>query len=80
MLIPLGMADWCVPFWVILTLTSGLISRLSCLEYRSPVLQLTFLKCVLCYTNSFGGGGHSSRDCYISCYLWKSVQKIKNSS
>ena len=28
-LIPLGMAEWCIPFWVTftLTLTSGLISR-----------------------------------------------------
>ena len=30
MLIPLGMAEWCIPFYVTLTLTltSGLISRL----------------------------------------------------
>ena len=49
MLIPLGMAEWCVPFWVFLTLTltSGLI-----------LLQLTFLICVLCLTNSFGGIRH----------------------
>ena len=31
----------------------------------SAILQLTFLECVLCYTNSFGG--HLSRDCDISC-------------
>ena len=24
----------------------------------SPILQLTFLECVLCYTNSFGGIRH----------------------
>ena len=24
----------------------------------SPILQLTFLKCVLCWTNSFGGISH----------------------
>ena len=33
MLIPLGMAEWCIPFWVTftLTLTSDLISRFLCL-------------------------------------------------
>ena len=37
MLIPLGMAEWCVPFWVTLTLTltSGLISMFKCLEHIS---------------------------------------------
>ena len=33
--IPLGMAEWCIPFWVTLTLTltSGLISRFFVLHY-----------------------------------------------
>ena len=31
--IPLGMAEWCIPFWVTLTLTSGLISRFFVLYY-----------------------------------------------
>ena len=37
MLIPLGMAEWCISFWVTLTLTltSGLISRFLCLEHIS---------------------------------------------
>ena len=42
-LIPLGMAEWCIPFLVTLTLTSGLI-----FWSIYPILQLTFLKCVLC--------------------------------
>ena len=35
--IPLGMVESCIPFWVtlIFTLTSGLISRFSCLELIS---------------------------------------------
>ena len=35
MVIPLGMAEWCIPFWVTLTLTltSGLISRFLVLYY-----------------------------------------------
>ena len=43
--IPLGMEEWCIPFWVTLTLTltSGLISR-----FFRAILQLTFLKCVIC--------------------------------
>ena len=59
MLIPLGMAEWCIPFWVTLalTLTSGLISRFI-MSVAYLILQLTFLKCVLCLTNSFGGIRH----------------------
>ena len=49
-LIPLGMAEWCIPFWVTLnlTLTSGLISMFFRVWSISLVLQLNFLKCVLC--------------------------------
>ena len=61
MLIPLGMAEWCVQFWVnlTLTLTSGLFSRFI-VSPISPRLQLTFLKSVLCLTNSFGGIRHAT--------------------
>ena len=42
--IPLGMAERCIPFRVTLTLTltSGLISR-----FFRAILQLSFLRCVL---------------------------------
>ena len=47
--IPLGIAEWCIPFWatLTLTLTPDIISRFFvwCI---SPLLQITFLKYVLC--------------------------------
>ena len=50
------MVEWCIPLWVTLTLTltSDLISRFFVCE-AYPILQLTFLKYVLCLTNSYGG-------------------------
>ena len=59
-LIPLGMVELRIPFWVTLTLksTSGLISRFFRVWSISHTLQLTVLKCVLCLTNSFGGIRH----------------------
>ena len=56
--IPLGMAEWCIPFWVTLTLTltSGLSSRFFVLIFPQMCLMLDqFL------------WGHSSRVCDISC-------------
>ena len=55
------MVEWCIPFWVTLTLTLtfGLISRFIVSgAYLLILLQLTLLKCVLCLTNSFGGIRH----------------------
>ena len=53
--IPLGMAEWCIPFWVTLTLTSGLISRFlvlyysylsSNVSYARPIPLGAFLTCL----------------------------------
>ena len=41
---------------------------LSCLDI-SPILQLTFLKCVLCLTNFFGGIRHVTVTFLVSCYI-----------
>ena len=62
MLIPLGMAEWCIPFWVTftVTLTSGLIYRFFRVWSISLILHLTFLECVLCKTHSFGGIRHGT--------------------
>ena len=59
--IPLGMAEWCIPFWVILTLTftSGLISSFSC--------YITAIFPQMCLMLDQFLWGHSSRVCDISC-------------
>ena len=51
--IPLGMAEWCIPFWVTLTLTltSGLISRFysylsSNVSYARPIPLGAFVTCL----------------------------------
>ena len=61
--IPLGMAEWCIPFWVTLTLTltSGLISSFSC--YITAIFPQMWLM-----LDQFLWG-HSSHVCDISCYF-----------
>ena len=68
MLIPLGMAEWCIPFWVnfTLTLTSGLISRFSCLEHISYITAYFPGMCLMLDQFLWG---HSSCDCDISCFV-----------
>ena len=55
-------------------------------DYRiwgiSPILQITFLKCVLCWTNSFGGIRHISVTFLVSIFLFgdrrsKILQRVK---
>ena len=41
--------------------------------HLSPILQLTFLKCVLCLTNSFGGIRHITLTFLAICNIEKSV-------
>ena len=62
--IPLGMAEWCIPFWVTLTLTltSGLISRFFMLYYSLLSSNVSYARPFL--------WGHSSRICDISCYFF----------
>ena len=69
MLIPLGMAKWCIPFWVTLTLTLtyGLISRFLCLEHISYITASFPQMCLMLDQFLWG---HSSRDCDISCFLF----------
>ena len=59
--IPLGMVEWCIPFWVTLTLTltSGLISSFSC--------YITAIFPQMCLMLDQFLWGHSSRVCDISC-------------
>ena len=61
--IPLGMVEWCIPFWVTLTLTftSGLIS--SFLYYITAIFPQ------MCLMLDQFLWGHSSRVCDISCSL-----------
>ena len=44
--IPLGMAEWCIPFWVtlFLTLTSGLISRFFVLYYSYLTSNVSYAR------------------------------------
>ena len=67
-LIPLGMAEWCIPFWVTLTLTltSGLILGFSCLEHISYITANFPQMCLMLDQFLLG---HSSHDCDISCFL-----------
>ena len=66
MLIPLGMGEWCIPFWVTLTLTltSGLILGFSCLEHISYITANFPQMCLMLDQFLWG---HSSCDCDISC-------------
>ena len=66
MLIPLGMAGWCIPFWVTLTLalTSGLISRF--FVSGAYLLYYSLLSSNVSYARPIPLG-NSSRDCDISC-------------
>ena len=70
MLIPLGMAKWCIPFLVTLTLTLTLASflGLSCLEHISYI-KANFPQ--MCLMPDQFLWGHSSRDCDISCFSLK---------
>ena len=43
----------------------------------SPILQLTFLKCVLCLTNSFGGILHVTVTFLVS--IWEGSELIRAS-
>ena len=43
----------------------------------SPILQLTFLKCVLCLTNSFGGIRHVTVTFLV--FFYKKIQNIQHS-
>ena len=66
-LIPLGIVEWYITFWVTftLTLTSGLISRFFlCLEHISYITA-NFPQ--MCHTLDQFLLGHSSRVCDISC-------------
>ena len=65
MLIPLGMAEWCIPFWVTLTmtLTSDLISRFLFLEHIFFITN-NFLQ--MCLMIDHFLWGHSSSYCDIS--------------
>ena len=58
--IPLGIAEWCIPFWVTLTLTSGLILVVWCC--------ITAIYPQMCLMLDQFLGGHSSGVCDISCY------------
>ena len=66
MLIPLGMAEWCISFRVTLTLTltSDLISRLFVSE--AYLLYSTNFPQICLMLDQFLWG-HSSRVCDISC-------------
>ena len=73
--IPLGMAEWCIQFWVILTLTltSGFISNFSC--YIIAIFPQ------MCLVLDQFLWGHSSRVCDISCFvlnLFYSLQRGSN--
>ena len=52
-----------------LTLTSDLISRMLRIWSISPIVQITFLKCALCYTNSFGGIRHVTVTCLVVVFF-----------
>ena len=73
MLIPLGMAEWCIPFWVTftLTLTSGLISRFF-VSGAYDLLYCSELSLNVSYARPIPLGA-LSRDCDISCYIHKSL-------
>ena len=74
MVIPLGMAEWCIPFWVTLTLTltSGLISRFSCY-----IIAIFPQMCLMLDQFLWG---HSSRVCDISCLQWDPDQMASSDS
>ena len=67
MLIPLGMAEWCIPFWITFTLPSCLIFRFFlCLEHISYKTANFSRMCLMLDQFLWG---HSSRDCDISCFF-----------
>ena len=44
--------------------------QIFCVWSISPLIQLTFLECVLCLTNSFGGIRHETVTFLVSCLFF----------
>ena len=75
MVIPLGMAEWCIPVWVTLTmtLTSGLISRFYVLYY-------SYFSSNVCYARPIPLGAFVTCLCHFlfKCKLSKESLKFRN--